>query len=98
MEGYECEKGTSILLVCTFLTYFLMPPALATYIFEWLNLNPFNIVKGWHFNPFSADRGIPFYQTFFYLLTIWFIVNLVMWGGVLLLFRLYQGYKSRSES
>ncbi len=97
MKDYKNGKITHILFISTLVTYSLLPPALTTFFFEWLNLNPFNIVKGWHFNPFSADRGIPFYQTFAYLLVMWVILNSILWGLILLLYWLYQIYHSRNE-
>lgn len=97
MQDYKNGKITNLLFLCTLIIYFLLPPALTSYFFEWLNLNPFSIVKGWHFNPFSADRGIPFYQTFIYLIIMWIILNVFLWGMILLLYRLCLACFSRRQ-
>lgn len=97
MKEYKNEAITNVLFILTFLGYLLLPPVFMTNFCDWFNLNPFSIVNAWHFNPFSADRGIPFYQTFIYLFVMWIVVNLILWGGILLLFRLFRAYQSRRE-
>lgn len=94
MQDYKNGKITNALFIGTLVTCFLLPPVLTTYFFEWLNLNPFGIIKGWHFNPFSADRGIPFYQTFIYLFVMWIILNVLFWGLISLLFLLFRACRS----
>lgn len=58
-------------MIFTLVFYILLPPVLTACVFTRFNLNPFAIVKFLHFNPFFADRGIPDYQTFLYLLMLW---------------------------
>lgn len=82
-------------VIFTFLTYFLMPPIWTTYIFEWPNLNPFNLVKRLQFNPFFAECHT--IRPFSNLLIHWLIVNLVLRTVILLLYPLYQACKSHIE-
>ena len=74
--------------------YTLLPPLLTAVVFNRFNLNPFAIVKFFHFNPFLADRGIPGYQTFFYLLMLWLGLNALLWLLVWGAGRLYQRWRS----
>ncbi|MEX5715927.1 hypothetical protein IC615_19540 [Serratia ureilytica] len=71
MKDYKNTHGTRLLLIFTLAFYILLPPVLTACVFTRFNLNPFAIVKFLHFNPFFADRGIPGYQTFLYLLMLW---------------------------
>lgn len=71
MKDYKNTSGTKVLLLFSLAFYTLLPPLLTAAVFNRFNLNPFAIVKFLHFNPFLADRGIPGYQTFFYLLMLW---------------------------
>ncbi|CAI0772251.1 Uncharacterised protein [Serratia entomophila] len=79
MKDYKNNSFTKCLMMFTVAVYCFLPPVLTTYFFEFFNLNPFAIIKCWHFNPFSADRGIPSYQTFLYLLLLWAVLNLALW-------------------
>ncbi|MFH3083099.1 hypothetical protein ABK864_08765 [Serratia marcescens] len=94
MRDYKNTSGTKILLLFSLTFYTLLPPLLTTAVFNRFNLNPFAIVKFFHFNPFLTDRGIPSYQTFFYLLMLWLGFNvllwLLVWGGG----RLYQRWRA----
>ncbi|BEN30800.1 TPA: hypothetical protein ACGD77_000776 [Serratia marcescens] len=47
-----------------------------------------------HFNPFLADRGIPGYQTFFYLLMLWLGMNILLWLLVWGTGRLYRCWRA----
>lgn len=90
MKDYRNTPGTQILLLCSLALYILLPPLLTACVFDRFNLNPFAIVKCWHFNPFSADRGIPGYQTFLYLLALWLGGNGMLWLALWGAGRLYQ--------
>ena len=79
MKDYKNTSGTKILLLFSPAFYTLLPPLLTAAVFNRFNLNPFAIVKFLHFNPFLADRGIPGYQTFFYLLMLWLGMNILLW-------------------
>uniref|UniRef100_UPI003F9E27B9 hypothetical protein n=1 Tax=Serratia marcescens TaxID=615 RepID=UPI003F9E27B9 len=79
MKDYKNTSGTKILLLFSLAFYTLLPPLLTAVVFNRFNLNPFAIVKFFHFNPFLADRGIPGYQTFFYLLMLWLGLNALLW-------------------
>ncbi|WP_233504938.1 hypothetical protein [Serratia marcescens] len=79
MKDYKNTSGTKILLLFSLAFYTLLPPLLTAAVFNRFNLNPFAIVKFFHFNPFLADRGIPGYQTFFYLLMLWLGLNALLW-------------------
>ncbi|MGQ8774215.1 hypothetical protein ACUTQ5_07200 [Serratia sp. NA_112.1] len=89
MKDYKSDNSAMYLLIITLGLYFFLPPALVAFFFDWLNLNPFSIIRFWHFNPFSADRGIPLYQTFIYILTLWVIANILLVLILLLARRLY---------
>ncbi|HIF6624315.1 TPA: hypothetical protein ACX37D_000629 [Serratia marcescens] len=95
MKDYKNTHGTRLLLIFTLAFYILLPPVLTAYVFTRFNLNPFAIVKFLHFNPFFADRGIPGYQTFLYLLMLWLggniLLGLMVWGAG----RLYRRWRSR---
>ncbi|QGH63462.1 hypothetical protein [Serratia proteamaculans] len=78
MKDYKSDNSAVYLLIITLGLYFLLPPTLVAFFFDWLNLNPFVIIRFWHFNPFSAARGIPLYQTFIYILTLWVIANILL--------------------
>ncbi|MEB5992583.1 Uncharacterised protein [Acinetobacter baumannii] len=95
MKDYKNTHGTRLLLIFTLAFYILLPPVLTACVFTRFNLNPFAIVKFLHFNPFFADRGIPGYQTFLYLLMLWLggniLLGLMVWGAG----RLYRRWRSR---
>lgn len=94
MKDYKNTHGTRLLLIFTLAFYILLPPVLTACVFTRFNLNPFAIVKFLHFNPFFADRGIPGYQTFLYLLMLWLggniLLGLMVWGAG----RLYRRWRS----
>lgn len=94
MKDYKNTSGTKILLLFSLAFYTLLPPLLTAVVFNRFNLNPFAIVKFFHFNPFLADRGIPGYQTFFYLLMLWLGLNALLWLLVWGAGRLYQRRRS----
>lgn len=81
-------------MIFTLAFYILLPPVLTACVFTRFNLNPFAIVKFLHFNPFFADRGIPGYQTFLYLLMLWLGVNILLWLMVWGAGRLYRRWRS----
>ncbi|CAI1925571.1 hypothetical protein [Serratia ficaria] len=89
MKDYKNHTTTKFLMLFTLAIYGFLPPVLTTYFCEYFNLNPFSIIKFWHFNPFAADRGIPTYQTFLYLLALWWVLNLALW---LVLWAGFRGY------
>ncbi|CAI0924287.1 hypothetical protein AB6825_04925 [Serratia proteamaculans] len=78
MKDYKNDRSAVYLLIITLGLYFLLLPALVAIVFNWLNLNPFTIIRFWHFNPFAAARGIPLYQTFIYVLSLWVMVNILL--------------------
>lgn len=82
-------------MIFTLVFYILLPPVLTACVFTRFNLNPFAIVKFLHFNPFFADRGIPGYQTFLYLLMLWLGGNILLWLMVWGAGRLYRRWRSR---
>jgi hypothetical protein len=94
MKDYKSGSSAVYLLIITLGLYFFLPPALVAFFFKWLNLNPFVIIRFWHFNPFSADRGIPLYQTFIYILTLWIIANILL-ALILLMARHLYGWLVR---
>ncbi len=94
MKDYKNTHGTRLLLIFTLAFYILLPPVLAACVFTRFNLNPFAIVKFLHFNPFFADRGIPGYQTFLYLLMLWLGGNILLWLMVWGAGRLYRRWRS----
>ncbi len=81
-------------MIFTLVFYILLPPVLTACVFTRFNLNPFAIVKFLHFNPFFADRGIPGYQTFLYLLMLWLGGNILLWLMVWGAGRLYRRWRS----
>ncbi|BEO42713.1 hypothetical protein SMQE13_20640 [Serratia marcescens] len=81
-------------MIFTLAFYILLPPVLTACVFTRFNLNPFAIVKFLHFNPFFADRGIPGYQTFLYLLMLWLGGNILLWLMVWGVGRLYRRWRS----
>ncbi len=81
-------------MIFTLAFYILLPPVLTACVFTRFNLNPFAIVKFLHFNPFFADRGIPGYQTFLYLLMLWLAGNILLWLMVWGAGRLYRRWRS----
>lgn len=81
-------------MIFTLAFYILLPPVLTACVFTRFNLNPFAIVKFLHFNPFFADRGIPGYQTFLYLLMLWLGGNILLWLMVWGVGRLYCRWRS----
>ncbi len=95
MKDYKNTHGTRLLLIFTLAFYILLPPVLTACVFIRFNLNPFAIVKFLHFNPFLADRGIPGYQTFLYLLMLWLGGNILLWLMVWGVGRLYRRWRSR---
>ncbi|ASM02662.1 MULTISPECIES: hypothetical protein [Serratia] len=95
MKDYKNTHGTRLLLIFTLAFYILLPPVLTACVFTRFNLNPFAIVKFLHFNPFFADRGIPGYQTFLYLLMLWLGGNILLWLMVCGAGRLYRRWRSR---
>ncbi|ALD46576.1 TPA: hypothetical protein ACXJQO_004989 [Serratia marcescens] len=95
MKDYKNTHGTRLLLIFTLAFYILLPPVLTACVFTRFNLNPFAIVKFLHFNPFFADRGIPGYQTFLYLLMLWLGGNILLWLMVWGAGRLYRRWRSR---
>ncbi|MGQ6471743.1 hypothetical protein ACUNE3_01215 [Serratia sp. IR-2025] len=95
MKDYKNTHGTRLLLIFTLAFYILLPPVLTACVFIRFNLNPFAIVKFLHFNPFFADRGIPGYQTFLYLLMLWLGGNILLWLMVWGVGRLYRRWRSR---
>lgn len=82
MKEYKNERVTMYLLIATLGLYFFLPPMVVALVCQWFNLNPFNIIRFWHFNPFSAARGIPLYQTVIYLLILWIMIN-ILFGAIL---------------
>ncbi|MCC4105237.1 hypothetical protein [Serratia ureilytica] len=94
MKDYKNTHGTRLLMIFTLAFYILLPPVLTACVFTRFNLNPFAIVKFLHFNPFFADRGIPGYQTFLYLLMLWLGVNILLWLMVWGAGRLYRRWRS----
>ncbi|AIM22186.1 hypothetical protein FOT57_03065 [Serratia ureilytica] len=94
MKDYKNTHGTRLLLIFTLAFYILLPPVLTACVFTRFNLNPFAIVKFLHFNPFFADRGIPGYQTFLYLLMLWLGGNILLWLMVWGAGRLYRRWRS----
>ncbi|WP_148875489.1 hypothetical protein [Serratia marcescens] len=94
MKDYKNTHGARLLMIFTLMFYILLPPVLTTCVFNRFNLNPFAIVKFLHFNPFFADRGIPGYQTFLYLLMLWLGVNILLWLMVWGAGRLYQRWRA----
>lgn len=94
MKDYKNTHGTRLLLIFTLAFYILLPPVLTACVFTRFNLNPFAIVKFLHFNPFFADRGIPGYQTFLYLLMLWLGGNILLWLMVWGVGRLYRRWRS----
>ncbi len=95
MKDYKNTHGTRLLLIFTLAFYILLPPVLTACVFTRFNLNPFANVKFLHFNPFFADRGIPGYQTFLYLLMLWLGGNILLWLMVWGAGRLYRRWRSR---
>ncbi|OJH83731.1 hypothetical protein [Serratia marcescens] len=95
MKDYKNTHGTRLLLIFTLAFYILLPPVLTACVFTRFNLNAFAIVKFLHFNPFFADRGIPGYQTFLYLLMLWLGGNILLWLMVWGAGRLYRRWRSR---
>lgn len=95
MKDFKNTHGTRLLLIFTLAFYILLPPVLTACVFTRFNLNPFAIVKFLHFNPFFADRGIPGYQTFLYLLMLWLGGNILLWLMVWGAGRLYRRWRSR---
>ncbi|CNE85085.1 hypothetical protein [Yersinia mollaretii] len=89
MKKGRHEKSLWVILVMTTLIYLLIPPYLIAYFFKLYNLNPFHIASLPHFNPFKADRGIPLFQTFSYLLIIWLILNAVISAFIALVYYLF---------
>lgn len=81
-------------MIFTLVFYILLPPVLTACVFTRFNLNPFAIVKFLHFNPFFADRGIPGYQTFLYLLMLWLGGNILLWLMIWGAGRLYRRWRS----
>ncbi len=81
-------------MIFTLAFYILLPPVLTACVFTRFNLNPFAIVKFLHFNPFFADRGIPGYQTFLYLLMLWLGGNILLWLMVWGVGQLYRRWRS----
>ncbi|HGM5308535.1 hypothetical protein P9A06_22630 [Serratia marcescens] len=94
MKDYKNTHGTRLLMIFTLVFYILLPPVLTACVFTRFNLNPFAIVKFLHFNPFFADRGIPGYQTFLYLLMLWLGGNILLWLMVWGAGRLYRRWRS----
>ncbi|KKZ16089.1 hypothetical protein AAY84_22055 [Serratia marcescens] len=94
MKDYKNTHGTRLLMIFTLAFYILLPPVLTACVFTRFNLNPFAIVKFLHFNPFFADRGIPGYQTFLYLLMLWLAGNILLWLMVWGAGRLYRRWRS----
>ncbi|AWQ48254.1 hypothetical protein [Serratia marcescens] len=94
MKDYKSNLGTKFLLLLSLALYMLLPPLLTAGVFSRFNLNPFAIVKFLHFNPFMADRGIPGYQTFLYLLMLWAGLNIFLWLVVCGTGRLYQRWRT----
>ncbi|MBE4972617.1 MULTISPECIES: hypothetical protein [Serratia] len=94
MKDYKNTHGTRLLMIFTLAFYILLPPVLTACVFTRFNLNPFAIVKFLHFNPFFADRGIPGYQTFLYLLMLWLGGNILLWLMVWGAGRLYRRWRS----
>ncbi|MDW5498519.1 hypothetical protein R6Y99_01755 [Pseudomonas lundensis] len=83
MKDYKNDRFTVYLVIVTLGLYFFLPPMLVALFCQWFNLNPFFIVRFLHLNPFSAARGIPLYQTFIFILTLWVTANALL-GGILL--------------
>ncbi|EFE95050.1 hypothetical protein [Serratia odorifera] len=95
MKDFSNSIFTQLAMAMMLLVYLILPPALTTYYFLQLNLNPFAIIKFWHYNPFSAARGIPAYQPFLYLLALWLALNVVIFGCMLLISRLISFFNPR---
>jgi hypothetical protein len=92
MKDYKNSRFAAYLLIFTLGLYFFLPPMLVAFFFKWFNLNPFVIIRFWHFNPFSADRGIPIYQTFIYVFIVWSGLNILVWGTLFTIGRLYARF------
>ncbi len=89
MKKGRHEKSLWAVMIIASLTYLLIPPYLLAYFFKLYNLNPFHITPLPHFNPFKADRGIPLFHTFSYLLIIWLILNVVISSVVALVYYVF---------
>ncbi len=59
MKDYKNTSGTKILLLFSLAFYTLLPPLLTAVVFNRFNLNPFAIVKFFHFNPFWPIGAYP---------------------------------------
>ncbi|MCP1106392.1 hypothetical protein M6G53_13480 [Serratia nevei] len=94
MKDYKNTYGTKFLLIFGLAFYLLLPPLLTACVFNRFNLNPFAIVKFLRFNPFQADRGIPGYQTFLYLLMLWGGLNILLWLMLWGAGRVYQCWRA----
>lgn len=97
MKDYKNDRAAVYLLIITLGLYFFLPPVLVAIVFNWLNLNPFSIIRFWHFNPFGAARGIPLYQTFIYTLSLWVIANILLALILLGAGRLYSWFVRKSR-
>ncbi|MFJ3003610.1 hypothetical protein [Serratia liquefaciens] len=97
MKEYKNERFALYLLIATLGFYFFLPPLLVAIFCQWFNLNPFFIIRIWHINPFSAARGIPLYQTFIYILTLWVMANVLLGGILLVAGRLHGWFIKRSR-
>lgn len=95
MKEYKNERFTMYLLIATLGFYFFLPPMVVALFCQWFNLNPFNVIRFWHINPFSAERGIPLYQTFIYILILWGAANILLGAILLVVSRLHKWFIKR---
>ena len=95
MKEYKNERFTMYLLFATRGFYFFLPPMVVALFCQWFNLNPFNVIRFWHINPFSAERGIPLYQTFIYILILRGAANILLGAILLVVSRLHKWFIKR---